>query len=40
MNLRETAWEILDLIQLAQDWIRWQAVTNTGINTVGNFLTS
>jgi len=29
MNLRETAWEILDLIQLAQGRDEWRALVNT-----------
>jgi hypothetical protein len=32
MDLRETGWDSVDWIQLAQDRDRWRAVVNTAMN--------
>jgi hypothetical protein len=38
MDLRETGWENVEWIQLAQDWNRWQAVVNTVMNLRVNWI--
>jgi hypothetical protein len=32
MTLRETGWEVVDWIHLAQDTVQWWAVVNTVMN--------
>jgi hypothetical protein len=32
MDLRETGWDGMDLIDLAQDRDRWRALVNTDVN--------
>jgi hypothetical protein len=32
MYLREIEWEVLDLIDMAQDWDQWRALVNTVLN--------
>jgi hypothetical protein len=29
MHIKETVWEVMDCIHLAQDWGKWQAVVGT-----------
>jgi hypothetical protein len=32
MHLREIGWDVMDLIDLAQDWNQWGALVNTVMN--------